>query len=54
MNYLKLNHMSESIVEMFLELQKLCAVTTALQSLFQCPNIPPGKSVFLTPNLILP
>ena len=32
----KSDHMTESVVQMLLELQQLVAMTTALRSLFQC------------------
>jgi len=49
-----LNPMSESIVQMLLELQQLVVMTTALGSLFHCPTSPMVRKLLLIPNLTLP
>ena len=49
----KSDHMSESIVQMLLELRQLCAMTTVLSSPFHAHH-PLVKNLLLTPNLPLP
>lgn len=47
----KSDHTTESIVQMLFEFKQLSAMTTALGSLYQCPNTLPVKSLFLISHL---